>query len=296
MVPQPTQRAATFGAMADVTLSGSDSKKPGLLRDLWNKYGLIVVGNVVFFALLYFVQYRPNSRDSRATELLTLAQREEAEQHLEAAEAVYGKIIADYRDSAAGAVARERLPKVLALAKQKREAQPPLPAACAPEIDIKEVLDSKPSFYLAELIAGHYPRVQQPERERYFGVLDGYVWLALNRDHVALEKLRKSPVFVAGELQRRYFSITASARFTPDWIYDDFKVQNKSFFTLHNVVINLSVSQGDRSEQASLRVPELAPDAEVELLELNVAAEGGEVHIKGTLSADEGKSEWEQRL
>ena len=99
--------------MEDVSVERRSEAKPGAIRAMWNKYGLIVVGNVVFFALLYFVQYRPNSRDSRATELLTLAQREESEQRLEAAESVYSKILADYRDSYAGTVARERLPKVL---------------------------------------------------------------------------------------------------------------------------------------------------------------------------------------
>jgi hypothetical protein len=254
------------------------------------------VGNVVFFALLYFIQYRPNSRDSRATELLMLAQREEAEQRLEAAESVYAKILADYRESSAGAVARERMPKVLALAKKKRETQPPLPAACAPEIKVSELLEAKPSFYLAELVAGHYPEVQPAERERYFNVLDGYVWLALNRDRVPLDKLKKSPVFVAGELARRYFSISAQARFQADWIYDDFKVKNRSYFTLHNAVIELTATQGDRTESASVRIPELAPDAEVDVLELNVAAEGGELLVKGKISADEGKGSWEQRL
>ncbi|HYJ08253.1 MAG TPA: hypothetical protein VEX18_04575 [Polyangiaceae bacterium] len=142
--------------MAEVSVEGSEATRTGAIRGIWNKYGLIVVGNVVFFALLYFIQYRPNSRDSRATELLTLAQREESEQRLEAAESVYSKILADYRDSYAGAVARERLPKVLAVAKKKREAQPPLPAACAPDIKINELLEARPSFYLAELVAGHY--------------------------------------------------------------------------------------------------------------------------------------------
>lgn len=282
--------------MAQVSLGEPEAERPGPLRGLWNKYGLIVVGNVVFFALLYFIQYRPNSRDSRATELLTLAQREEAEQRLEAAESLYAKILAEYRDSAAGVVARERLPKVQAQAKKKRETQPPLPAACAPEIKIGELLEAKPSFYLAELVAGHFPEVQPAERERYFNVLDGYVWLALNRDQVPLDKLKKSPVFVSGELSRRYFSLAAEARFTPDWIYDDFKVKNRSFFTLHNVVIDLTATQGDKSEQASVRIPSLAPDAEVDVLELNVAAEGGEVRIQGRVSADEGKTEWEQRL
>ncbi|MDB4989113.1 MAG: hypothetical protein JWN04_4291 [Myxococcaceae bacterium] len=284
--------------MADVSDGERDGvlRKPGAVRDLWNKYGLIVVGNVVFFALLYFIQYRPNSRDSRATELLTLAQREEAEQHLEAAESVYSKILAEYRDSGAGAVARERLPKVLALAKKKREAQAPLPAACAPTIKIKELLETKPSLYLAELVAGHYPEVQPAERERYFKTLDDYVWLALNRDKLPLDKLRKSPVFKASELQLRYFALAASVRFEPDWMYDDFKIKNTSYFTLHNAVIDLTVKQGDKTEHESVRVAELAPEAELDVLELNVAAGGGEVQIKGKISADEGKAEWDQRL
>jgi len=281
--------------MAEVSV-GREAAKPGPVRGAWNKYGLIVVGNVVFFALLYFIQYRPNSRDSRATELLTLGQREEAEQKLEAAESIYAKVLADYGDSAAGAIARERLPKVLAAAKKKREIQPPLPAACAPEIKVGELLEAKPSFFLAELVAGHFPEVQPAERERYFGVLDGYVWLALNRDEVPLDKLKKSPMFVSGELSRRYFALSAQARFEPDWIFDDFKVKNRSYFTLHNAVIDITVSQGDKLEHASVRVPELAPDAEADVLELNVAAEGGEVHVKGSISADEGKVQWEQRL
>jgi hypothetical protein len=270
--------------------------KVGALRDLWNKYGLIVVGNVVFFALLYFIQYRPNSRDSRATELLMLAQREESEQHLEAAEAVYSKILADYRESSAGAVARERMPKVLALAKRKRETQAPLPAACAPEIDMKELLETKPSLYLAELVAAHFPEVQQAERERYFKVLDDYVWLAFNRDQVPLDKLRKNPSFTAGELQQRYFKISASSRFAPDWLWDDFKIKNTSWFTLHNVVLEFTASQGGRSEQESMRIPELAPEQEIDVLELRVTADGGEVIVKGKISSDEGKGEWEQRL
>ena len=297
LVPNQGRRSLlAFAAMAQVSADGRELGKAGPLRELWNKYGLIVVGNVVFFALLYFIQYRPNSRDSRATELLMLAQREEAEHRLEAAESVYTKILADYRDSSAGAVARERLPKVQAQAKKKRETQAPLPAACAPEIKISELLEARPSFYLAELVAGHYPEVQPAERDRYFDVLDGYVWVALNRDKVPLDKFKKSPVFVAGELATRYFALRAQARFVPDWIYDDFKVRNKSYFTLHNVVIELTATQAGDSEQASVRIPVLAPDAEVEVLELNVAGEGGEVRVKGKISADEGTVEWEQRL
>jgi hypothetical protein len=282
--------------MADTTAPGEVAPKRRALVELWNKYGLIVVGNVVFFALLYFIQYRPNSRDSRATELLTLAQREESEQHFEAAEAVYSKILADYRDSAAGSVARERMPKVLAQAKSKREVQAPLPAACSPEINIKELLEAKPSLYLVELVAAHFPELQPVERERYFKVLDDYVWLALNRDQVPLDKLRKSPSFRAGELQQRYFTVSASARFLPDWMWDDFKVKNTSGFTLHNVVLDVTVSQADRSEHESVRIAQLGPDEEVEVLEFDVSSDGGEVIVKGTIGSDEGKGSWEQRL
>jgi hypothetical protein len=282
--------------MSDVSAERSARVREGWLSGLWHKYGLIVVGNVVFFALLYFIQYRPNSRDNRATELLTLAQREENEGRLEAAETVYAKIVGDYADSSALAVAAERLPKVRALAKKKRETQAPLPAACSPQIDVHELLELKPSLYLAELVAGQYPTVAPAERDRYFGVLDDYVWLALNKDGVPLDKLKKSPTFVAGELQQRYFTLKAGAHFTPDWIYEDFMVKNTGFFTLHNVVIDLSVRQGDKEDQDSLRVPSLAPGAEVQVLEFNVDDSAGSVQIKGVISADEGKLEWQQRL
>jgi hypothetical protein len=280
--------------MANV--EGAEVADGGMLGALWQKYGLIVVGNVVFFALLYFIQYRPNSRDNRATELLTMAQREENEGRLEASETLYGRIVGEYEDSSAITVARERLPKVRALAKKKRETQAPLPAACSPQVDIKELLELKPSMYLAELVAGHYPTVSPAERERFFGVLDGYVWLALNRDNVPLDKLKKSPTFVDGELQRRYFGLKAQARFTPDWMYDDFKVKNAGFFTWHNAVVQLTVSQGDKSETESLRIAEIKPDQEVDVLEFDVDSKGGAISITGSIQADEGKLEWQQRL
>src|SRR5262249_13555324 len=162
-------------------------------------------------------------------------------------EALYGKIVTDYSSSSAYSLAKERLPKVRALVKQQREVQPPLPAACAPSIDIHELLEQKPSLYLAELVAGHYPEVQRVERERYFPVLDDYVWLSLNRDHVPVKKLREDPMFRAGELQQRYFALKPSVRISPDWVYDDFKLKNTGFFALHHVVIDLTATQGDKS-------------------------------------------------
>lgn len=279
------------------TLHRSPTGRPRqFLRDAWHKYGLIVIGNVVFFALLYFVQYRPNSRESRAIELLTLAQHEETEHRLEAAESLYATIIADYADERPANVAKERLSKVRSLVKQKREAQPPLPAACSPAIDVQALLEQRPSFFLAELVAGQYPSLPQAQRERFFGILDGYVWLALNRDQVRLNKFQNSPMFRAGELRQRYLLPKASARFVADWVYDDFKVRNRSYFTLHHAVIELSVTQAGTTEKASTRVRELAPEAEVDVLEFNVKKRAGAVYVQGSLVSDEGKLDWQQRL
>ncbi len=282
--------------MATVTTHDPRAAQPGFLGRVWQKYGLIVVGNLVFFALLYFVQYRPNSQDNRATELLMMAQRDEAEGRLEAAESLYSKVLADYGDSRASAIAKERLPKVRASMKKKREVQPPLPAACAPTIDVRELLELKPTFYLSELVAGHYPLVQPAERERYFRALDDYVRMALNRDGIPVDKLRSNQMFRAGELQQRYFAIKAAVRFDPDFIYDDFKVRNRSFFTIRNAVIDLTVARDDDSEQARIRVRELKPDEEIDVLEFNVNKKGGEVRVNGKIVATEGKAEWQQRL
>jgi hypothetical protein len=282
--------------MSDAPRPWLPPERQRLLLDAWQKYGLIVIGNVVFFALLYFIQYRPNSRENRAGELLTLAQREEAEHRLEAAESLYATILADYTDERPAAVAKERLPKVRALAQKQREVQPPLPAACAPSVDVQVLLEERPSFYLAELVAGQYPSIPEAQRDRYFNVLDGYVWLALNRDHVPLSKFLNSPTFRAGELRERYLTPKASARYAADLVFDDFKVRNLGYFTLHTAVIELAVSQEGRTEKGSVRVPEMAPEAEVDVLEFDVKKHGGTVSVQGSIVSDEGKVDWQERL
>ncbi len=266
------------------------------LRALWHKYGLIVVGNVVFFALLYFLQYRPNSREARASELLTLAQQQEAELKLEAADVLYSRIVVAYGDCEAADVARQRVPKVTALLTQQRETQPPLPEACAAKVDLRELLALTPSFYLAELVAGHFPDVTAAERDGYYATLDRYVRTALNQDGVSLDKLRASPAFQAGQLRRRYFDIKARASFTQDLVLDDFKLENQSYFALHNAVIEFAVKQGDSTEQGSVRVARLSPKASVDVLEFRVASDGGAVEVRVQIVADEGKANFQQRL
>src|ERR1051326_4467957 len=256
--------------------------KRKLLFDAWQKYGLIVIGNVVFFALLYFIQYRPNSRENRAGELLTLAQREEAEHRLEAADSLYSMIVTDYPDQRPAVIARARVPKVRARAQKQREVQPPLPAACAPTVDVQVLLEERPSFYLAELVAGQYPSIPEERRARDCSVLDGYVGRALSRNHVPFSKFQNSPTFRAGELRDRYLTPKASARYTADWMYDDFKVKHLGYFTLHTVVIELTVTQEGRTEKGSVRVAEVAPEAEVDVLEFDVKKHGGTVTVQGS--------------
>jgi hypothetical protein len=282
--------------MREPMTRSTEAPKHQMLRNAWQKYGLIVIGNVVFFALLYFIQYRPNSRENRAAELLTLAQHDEAERRLEAAESLYATLLTDYPDERPSLVAKERLPKVRSQIQRRLEVQPPLPAACAPSIDIQAVLEQRPSFYLAELVAGQYPTIPEVQRERYFAVLDGYVRIAFTRDAVPLAKFQNSSTFRAAELRQRYLVPKAAARFATDWIYDDFKVRNQSFFTLHNAVIDLAVSQAGKTTTNSVRASELAPEAELYVLEFNVKKHAGAVYVQGVITADEGKVDWQQRL
>ena len=79
-------------------------------------------------------------------------------------------------------------------------------------------------------------------------------------------------------------------------MYDDFKVRNTGYFTLHTAVIELTVSQEGRNEKGSVRIAELAPDAEVDVLEFDVKKHGGTVTVQGSILADEGKADWQQRL
>lgn len=283
-------------AESEESTSNTKSAATGLLRAAWNKYGLIVVGNVVFFVLLYFFTYRPNNRDNRAAELLRMAQTQENESHWQASEVLYAKILADYTETDAAGTARARLPKVQARVKKEKQTQPPLPAACAPTVDVKEVLEQKPAFFLAELLGAYYPEVQPAERKRFFSVLDGYVSMSFNRDGVPFRQLKSSEHFRDEELQKRYFTIKGSAYFNEDYIYDDFKVKNTSFFTLHNAIVELTVKQAGDSETESIRVPALAPGKSVEVLQFGVSEDGGPVEVKGKILSDEGEGTWTQRL
>ena len=71
------------------------------LSAIWSKYGLIVVGNIVFFILLYFFSYRPHNEENRASEFLSIAQSAETGGRKETALDLYERILSDYGETRA---------------------------------------------------------------------------------------------------------------------------------------------------------------------------------------------------
>mgnify|MGYP007046920938 CR=1 FL=1 len=275
--------------------SSSPPRPVGRLAALWQKYGLIVVGNIVFFLLLYFFSYRPHNAEARASELLQLAQNQETDARLEAAEVLYGKLIADYPDTRAGEVASERLPGVLEqrsareAAARRRVPLPPQP------FDWRKLLDKEPAWAVAGVLADRWPEVDDSARERYLVALDRYVELAfaagLQRDSLA-----RHSAFATGVLRSRYLDLHGHCRVQGDWVYDDVAIINDNLFAWHNVVVDVAVGQGDDRSEAAVRAAEVGAAAALPLTELRVSKDGGFVHCRLRVKADEGELLRDQRL
>ena len=65
---------------------------------------------------------------------------------------------------------------------------------------------------------------------------------------------------------------------------------------MHNVVVELTVTQGGDSDSESVRVGVLEPEESIDVLQFGVASDGGPVEVTGKILADEGEREWSQRL
>lgn len=268
--------------------------RPGFWRRLWRKYGLIVVGNVVFFALLYWFSYRPHNAQSRAGEFLSVAQQMEADGRLEAAEVLYDKVLQDYAETDAARTAGRRMPEVKqarALSLQRLAApQPP------PELQIRKLIDGPPAWFLATLLAGHYASVAEADRPRYFEALDGYLRTALDRGEIDHARAKAHPAFAHDALARRYFDLKAACTMASDWVWDDVRVRNDNLFAWSGAVIELEVVQGERRESGSVRLDRVRPGESVEVTELRIKADGGEVRCKARIDTTEGGLRFEQRL
>lgn len=272
-------------------------KKVGLLgrylnrkriREAWNKYSLIIVGNIVFFALLYFISYRPNNDESRAAELLSLAQSAETQGLDEAAFVLYEKITQDYHQARAFKTAKTRLPK---LRKQLAKEEPTQPQSCRVEcedLELDEMLRQGPARYTASFLARQYPsRVE--DQPKIHTLIRRYLVFSLKHERAALETLRSD--FKDPALAKEFFAPKPACVLRPDWIWDDFSVRNDNFYDWHNVFIELEVKQAGRTEKKSVRLEELKAGRQVPVLEFRVGSDAGIVTCRMKVRADEGAGE-----
>ncbi len=263
-----------------------------MLRQSWEKYSLIVIGNIVFFALLYFISYRPNNDENRATEFLSMAQSEETNERYEAALVLYMKVINSYPDTRAAITATSRLPRV-----KKLVALPPRkePELVAPRLDLESMLTKRPSVYLATFLAKHY-RDDPSQTPKIRSALFNYLKVASNHEGVDVATLRSEPEFQSEFFRREFFSLKPRCSMDSDWFYDDFYIENTNFFPWNNVHIQLTVKQGDEQETAQQRLTSVAPGEKLRLLEFRVRTEGGVVECSGELTTASGKATWNQSM
>jgi hypothetical protein len=102
--------------------------------------------------------------------------------------------------------------------------------------------------------------------------------------------------FQSAYFQQEIFAVKPKCVINPDWIYDDFSIENTNFFGWHNAHIKLTVSQGDNTEEKTLRIPSVAPGESVDMLEFRVKGDGEPVLCKGEFISDEGRVSWSEKL
>jgi hypothetical protein len=260
-----------------------------MIAQSWQKYGLIVVGNIVFFVLLYFVSYRPNNDEHRAAELLAMAQEQETQGRAEAASVLYGKVLSRYPDTEASRMAKARIPAVERWVASR--AVPGKAQMVAPQLDLSQMLDRRPSLYVATYLASHYgddPALKPKLRQAILAYLGG----AMRIDGLSLADLRREKELRAPELEQELFAVRPACAMEADLIYDDFSVRNDNFYPWRNANIKLEVRQGGETETDEIRVEELAPGASVDVLEFRVRGSGGVVSCAADVTAAEGRGSW----
>jgi hypothetical protein len=261
------------------------------IKGAWNKYGLIVVGNVVFFILLYVFSYRPHNQESRAGELLSMAQSAETRGKFETAHEIYRKIAKDYEGVRASKMAKERMgPLKKKLSEKKPDLPPPAPCpAKCDELDLDDMLRQGPTVYISSFLAKQYgedPTLEPKIRE----LISRYLGFAIMYEDATLKSLRHVGALSKPHIQKQFFDVRPKCVMTPDWIYDDFSIKNDNFYTWTNAHISLKIKQEDRELVETLRVPKLDPGQSVELGEFRVTSDGGVVSCEMTIKAEEGKN------
>ncbi len=264
------------------------------LAALWSKYGLIVVGNIVFFVLLYFFSYRPHNEENRASEFLSIAQLAETRERKETAVDLYEKILADYDGTRAALTAKGRLPVLKKSLSKKRDVSIPPPPKCE-EIDIEEMLRKGPAVYISTYVAKHFQQFPH-DKSKLLEIIQRYLKMALEYQKVPLKQLKGESEFQSDFFQKRFFAVKPRCKLTSDWIYDDFRVENANFFPWHNVTVKLTVTQGGDEEERIHRVSTIAAGESLEMLEFRVKSSGGAVTCRMEVKSDEGDAQFSEEI
>lgn len=262
------------------------------LKQSWEKYSLIVIGNIVFFALLYFISYRPHNEENRAAEFLSLAQAQETQGRNEAALVLYEKVVKEYSETRAADTARGRLPSVRKHLKSPVRAEP---ETVEPVLDLSEMLARSPAVYVAAYLARHYDD-DAAQKAKIHEAIKHYLSVAATHEGIDFRRLSAEKEFQSDFFQREFFGVRPRCVMEGDWLYDDFYVENTNFFPWHNVNIKLGASQGDDDAEEEIRLPRVEPGEKVDMLELWVSSNGGVVKCGGTVTAEEGTAEWSEEL
>jgi hypothetical protein len=260
-----------------------------MIAQSWQKYGLIVVGNIVFFVLLYFISYRPNNDEHRAAELLSMAQEQESRANVEAAAVLYGKVLERYPGTDASRAAGTLIPELRRrLAAKARAGGAPGAQPC---IDVASVLAKKPSLFVAAYLAERYGEdpASKPKARR---AIADYLGAAMRIDGVALADIRRERALRSPELEQELFTVRPACVMTPDLVYDDFSVRNDNFFPWTDVEIRIDVRQGEGSVSEKVRVGAVAPGSVLDLAEHRVKKGGGVVTCAVRVKAAEGAGAW----
>jgi hypothetical protein len=264
-------------------------------RNLWNKYGLIVVGNIVFFILLYFFSYRPHNTENRSMDLLSTAQSAETKGRNQTAHDLYEKILEDYAGTRASETAKERLSSLKKTLSKKGAAPPPdCPARCE-DLNLEEMLRKEPTLYVATHMAKHYDRYPS-DRGKIKEIILKNLKASYEWAKIPLKKLMAESEFQSPELKRAFFDIQPKCIVTPDWIYDDFAVQNDNFFSWTQAVIEMTVSQGNEKAQKTLRASNVQSGERLDTLEFRIKKDAGPVTCRVTVKSDQGKISTAQDL
>jgi len=262
------------------------------IKQSWEKYSLIVIGNIVFFALLYLFSYRPHNSENRASEFLALGQEQETLKRNETALVLYEKILADYGNTRAAVTATQRIPIIK---KNAIVAPKSAPELKKPRLDLGPMLDRRPSIYIAGFLSKHFeddPILQPKLRE----AIHRYLRLAVYEEKVPISQIKRETEFQHPTIKQEFFDINPECLMEPDWFYDDFSLKNKNFYPWTNVNIKLTISQGDAKETNEIRIERLESGESVELLEFRVKKSAGVARCSGTITASEGAKTWSKNL